>query len=367
MNNVSIYDELDQAIDRIFQPQLAQHRREPGGPCDTAENTGTKEVQELAEVARELRDLPRANFKSRLQLELEWEAAGRAVTSDAEQQRRRSANVEVLPSLLGERWIGYPVRRSHFALSAALHALMLLAVGAGLVAVKSMPRQTDSRVSIVYEIKPYIPPMGKDESHGGGSGGAADKIPASHGTMRASREQLAPPVALQMNNTPVLPVETTVLAPPEMNAMKTKQAGDPLSLLARPSNGPGIHGGMGGKDGAGIGTGDGPGFGYGSGGGCCDGLYTAGRGGVSMPRPIYTPEPEFSEEARRIKLQGEVTLLATIGVDGRPRNLMVVRSLGMGLDEKAREAVNTWRFEPAQKDGHPVAVQMNIIVNFHLY
>ena len=86
-----------------------------------------------------------------------------------------------------------------------------------------------------------------------------------------------------------------------------------------------------------------------------------------MPRPIYTPEPEFSEEARRVKLQGEVTLLAVIGADGRPRNLAVVRSLGYGLDQRALDAVNTWRFEPARKDGHPVAVQMNIIVNFHLY
>lgn len=86
-----------------------------------------------------------------------------------------------------------------------------------------------------------------------------------------------------------------------------------------------------------------------------------------MPRAIYAPEPEFSEEARRIKHQGEVTLVATIGSDGHPRNLIVVRSLGMGLDEKALEAVRTWRFDPARKDGHPVAVQMQIIVNFHLF
>jgi len=57
----------------------------------------------------------------------------------------------------------------------------------------------------------------------------------------------------------------------------------------------------------------------------------------------------------------------TIGADGRPRDLTVVRSLGMGLDEKAQEAVRTWRFDPAKKDGHPVAVQMNILVYFHLY
>lgn len=88
---------------------------------------------------------------------------------------------------------------------------------------------------------------------------------------------------------------------------------------------------------------------------------------MSMPRAIYSPEPEFSEEARRSKYQGEVVLLATIGADGLPRNLTVVRSLGMGLDEKALETVRTWRFDPAKKDGRPVAVQMNIIVNFHLF
>jgi periplasmic protein TonB len=354
MNNVSIYDELDQAIDKIL-----------AAGDDAGVEQG--EVHELAEVARELRDLPRANFKSRLQLELEWEAAGRSVTTDVEQQRRRAANVEVLPSLLGRRWIGYPMRRSNFALSAALHALMLLAVGAGLVAVKSMAPQVDTYVTTGTRLEPYVFPVGKDESHAGGSGGVADKIPASYGTVRASRKQLAPPIILQTNTEPKLQVQSTVAAPPELNPTKMKQPGDPLSLLAKASNGPGIHGGMGENRGTGVGTGDGPGMGNGYGGGCCEGVYAAGHGGVSMPRPIYTPEPEFSEEARRIKLQGEVTLLAIIGVDGRPRNLSVVRSLGMGLDEKAREAVNTWRFEPAKKDGHPVAVQMTIIVNFHLY
>lgn len=86
-----------------------------------------------------------------------------------------------------------------------------------------------------------------------------------------------------------------------------------------------------------------------------------------MPRAIYQPEPEFSEEARRVRHQGEVTLQAIIGTDGVPRNLMIVRSLGMGLDEKALEAVRTWRFEPGKMNGRPVAVKMNVIVNFRLY
>jgi periplasmic protein TonB len=376
MNNVSIYDELDQAIESLLQPQhaqaqpasssqIAQSAPNPGALVPEAADE-TSDVRELAQVARDLRDLPRENFKSRLRLELEWEAAGRVVTSDAAQQAGHRG-AEALPSLLGKNWSGYPVRRSHFALSAALHAVMLLAIGAGLVAVKSLGPQMDTHRYVSSRIEPPVFPVGRDESHGGGSGGAADKIPASHGAVRMSREQLAPPIILQTDTEPKLAVQPTVAAPPELSAMKMKQPGDPLSLLAKASNGAGVHGGFGGHTGTGVGTGDGSGFGSGSDGGCCSGVYAAGHGGVSMPRPIYTPEPEFSEEARRVKLQGEVTLLAIIGVDGRPRNLEVVRSLGYGLDQKALAAVTTWRFEPAKKDGHAVAVQMSIIVNFHLY
>jgi TonB family protein len=358
MNNRSIYDELDQAIDQMMAaPAHAEIA------SDAAEET---DVRELAELASELRDLPRENFKSRLMLELEWEAAGRAVTADAAQQKSGRRSQEILPSLFGKNWSGYPVRRSNFALSAALHALMVLAIGAGLVAVKSMGPQIDLHPSVSTRLVPYVFPVGTGETHGGGSGGAMDKLPASRGAApRPARVQLTPPIILQTNMDPILPAESTVVAP-DLISLKTRQAGDPLSLLARPSNGPGVHGGLGGHSGTGVGTGDGPGFGSGRNGGCCDGIYTPGNG-VSMPRAIYAPEPEFSEEARRIKLQGEVTLLATIGIDGRPRNLIVQRALGMGLDEKALEAVHTWRFEPAKKDGHPVAVQMNIIVNFHLY
>lgn len=96
------------------------------------------------------------------------------------------------------------------------------------------------------------------------------------------------------------------------------------------------------------------------------GIFRVG-GGVSAPRPIYDPDPEFSEEARAAKYQGKVLLWVVVGADGRPRDVRVRRSLGMGLDERAIATVKTWRFEPAMKDGHPVAVQVNIEVNFRLY
>jgi periplasmic protein TonB len=59
-------------------------------------------------------------------------------------------------------------------------------------------------------------------------------------------------------------------------------------------------------------------------------------------------------------------LMLTVGTDGVPRNVRVIRSLGMGLDEKAVEAVQTWKFEPAMKDGQPVALELAVEVDFHL-
>ena len=82
---------------------------------------------------------------------------------------------------------------------------------------------------------------------------------------------------------------------------------------------------------------------------------------------MFTPDPEYSEEARKAKYQGTCVLWLVVGPDGRPRDIKVARTLGLGLDEKAIEAVKQWKFEPAMKDGKPVAVQINVEVSFRLY
>jgi TonB family protein len=79
---------------------------------------------------------------------------------------------------------------------------------------------------------------------------------------------------------------------------------------------------------------------------------------------LYKKEPEYSVEARLAKLSGTVVLSVEVGPDGLAHNIQVVRSLGMGLDEKAIEAAGAWRFEPGKKDGAPVTVQVAIEVNF---
>ena len=88
---------------------------------------------------------------------------------------------------------------------------------------------------------------------------------------------------------------------------------------------------------------------------------------MSTPRVIYAPYPEFSEEARKAKFQGTAVLWVVVGADGRTHDIRIQRSLGMGLDEKAVEAIREWRFEPGRKDGIAVAVQVNVEVNFRIY
>ena len=97
-----------------------------------------------------------------------------------------------------------------------------------------------------------------------------------------------------------------------------------------------------------------------------DGVYRVGHG-VSAPRVTYTPEPEFSEKARQAGYEGTCVLEMVVDAEGIPRDIKVVRPIGMGLDDKAIEAVRQWRFKPGMKDGEPVAVRINVETSFHLY
>ncbi len=88
---------------------------------------------------------------------------------------------------------------------------------------------------------------------------------------------------------------------------------------------------------------------------------------MTTPRVIDDPEPAYSDAARSAKMQGTVTLWLVVGTDGRPRGVRVQKGLGMGLDEKAIAAVETWKFEPSMLNGKPVAVAINVEVNFRLF
>lgn len=353
MNKVSNFDELDEAIATVIanpDPSLLHEE---------------SEVAELLQLASDLRHLPRPDFKLRLKTELGWVASSRPLSS--EHQPQPVEMPDVLPTLFGRGYGTYPVRRVNFLASAALHAVALaLIVALGVMAFGAKTKGDPVIVSRVITLSEYIPPVGTSQPHGGGGGGDADKLNASHGALaKAAFEQLTPPLVVVRNLNPKLSAEPTIVAP-NLQLPQTNQVGDPLSSLMTPSNGIGVRAGIGTGGGGGIGPGAGPGFGPGAGGNYGDGVFNVGNG-VSAPRIIYDPDPEYSEEARAAKHQGTVILQGIIGPDGRPRGLRVERSLGMGLDEKALEAVAKWRFDPAKKDGHPVPVMMEIEVSFHLY
>jgi TonB family protein len=227
--------------------------------------------------------------------------------------------------------------------------------------------------TVVYTPTDLLPitPVQGPAMQGGGGGGTKAKLEAPKGHLpKQAPMQITPPAVEIKNDNPKLAVEPTVAVPTNIKLTNNNlpNIGDPVATkVAGPaSNGIGSGGGIGAGKGTGIGIGIGGGVGQGSGGGYGGGVFQVG-GGVAAPVPIYKPEPEFTEEARRAKHQGTVMLALIVGPDGRTRDIRVVRKLGMGLDEKAIESAKQWKFQPATKDGKPVAVAIKIEVDFTLH
>jgi TonB family protein len=228
----------------------------------------------------------------------------------------------------------------------------------------------DTVTLVAPDIAPYLPPLKPKDTQMGGGGGGGDRspLPPSKGRLpKPSFRQFTPPTAVIQNPNPKLAMEPTLIMPPDvpLPSVNLPNYGDPLAKLGPPSSGPGFGGGIGTGSGGGVGPGRGGGYGPGEGGGIGGGVYRIG-GGVSAPVILYKVEPEYSEEARKAKYQGTVVLSIVIDEQGRPRDIKVIRPLGMGLDEKAIEAVSKWRFRPGYKDGKPVAVLATVEVNFRL-
>ncbi|HLI62065.1 MAG TPA: energy transducer TonB [Terriglobales bacterium] len=276
----------------------------------------------------------------------------------------------IIPTLFGEGQGLYPQRKDTFVYSFLLHTIALaIVVWSGHWVFVHKEEIKQQVIGVVTDISPYLPmDVSKTRAGGGGGGGDRDKLQAPKGAVpKLAAEQITPPAIVIRNDDPKLPVPPTVVVPPQIKLPTMGALGDPLSkVLGPPSNGTGAGGGIGSGYGGGVGSGRGPGVGPGYGGGYGGGVYRVG-GGVSAPRVLYDPDPEYSEEARKAKYQGTVILWLIVNAEGKPQDIRVQRALGMGLDEKAVEAVKQWRFEPAKKDGHPVPVMINVEVNFRLY
>ena len=214
-------------------------------------------------------------------------------------------------------------------------------------------------------LKPFIPEKPKQNS-GGGGGGAKEALPVTKGQApKPALKQFTPPMVAQQP--PKLAMTPTIIAPPDtvLPQNNLPNWGDPLGKFANGSNGTGFGGGMGNGSGGGLGSGKGVGYGPGEGGGFGGGVYSVG-GGVTQPAVIFKVDPEYSEEARKAKYSGTVMLAVVVDAEGHARDIHVVKSLGMGLDEKAVEAVQKWKFKPGMRSGQPVNVRATIEVNFRL-
>lgn len=262
------------------------------------------------------------------------------------------------------------------ATSILLHGgLILLAVVP--IFTNWLPHTTQAntnRIDITpIDLSPYISrlPAGDKKAGGGGGGGDRTPLPPTKGRApRFSWTQFTPPTAVIKNPNPKLAMDPSLLGPPELKVANPPLPtfGDPLAALVNNSGGPGGGSGIGTGEGGGIGSGSGAGLGPGSGGGTGGGVFRAGVNGVGTPQCIYCPDPEYSDDARKAKYQGTVTLVIIVNSEGRVVNARVVKGPGMGLDEKAVEKVMTWRLKPAAgPSGRPVSVQVAVEVTFHLY
>jgi protein TonB len=244
------------------------------------------------------------------------------------------------------------------ATAVVIHALIILLI-AFLLAKKVLKFAAPAKVTTVDLSTPPIAPLAANSMGGGGS---------NHDTTPVTQGKLPPPV-----KNPIVPVmkpmieHPIIAAPPALVIQPMKLPNTNLPDFGNP-NGPKVAGpgSAGNNGGGGIGTGNGDGLGTGTGGNCCSGVYQVG-GGVSAPVITYGPEAEFSDEARRAKYQGDVNVDIVVGTDGLVKYARVVRDPGMGLAEKALEAVRTYKFKPAMKDGKPVAVHVTIEVGFTIY
>jgi protein TonB len=261
-------------------------------------------------------------------------------------------------------WGLYPPQKKSWLLSLAFQTLAVAMV----FTVASSPAMRQAARDALELYVPVDITNHQQSVHGGGGGGDRSPLPASKGKFaRPARRPFTPPSATANNPNPKLIAEPTIVVPPDVTLpqIAANDYGDPLSKLGLASNGPGTASGIGSGSRGGIGPGDGPGAAPGFDGGIHGGVFRAGRG-VTAPLILYKVEPEYSEQARKAKYQGVVVLRVIIDPTGRVIHPVVVQSLGLGLDEKAIEAVQKWRFRPGYKDGKPVAVFADVEVSFRL-
>ena len=275
-----------------------------------------------------------------------------------------------VPAFSGLDTLTYQKDPTSKAVSAVVHVVMISAIlWIGFKAKQTFVPVKETPINITLyapvpppKILPVAPKMG-----GGGGGGAHQVIEPTKGNpprIVAKMPTTAPQI-LRVKD-PKLAVEPSEIVKMPENPSIPNLGVSTSTQVALASQGKGSGGGFGAGLGGGLGMGKGIGAGPGSGGGYGGGLYNVG-GGVSAPVVVHSVSAEFTEEARQANFQGSITIQLIVDAQGNPQNVHVTKHAGMGLDEKAIAAVRQYKFKPAMYQGHAVAVQIVVDVDFHLH
>jgi periplasmic protein TonB len=239
-------------------------------------------------------------------------------------------------------------RSQAFSLGAHIVLIALLMFAAS----RSIPAPPQTAAPEHVTPLTFLPPPKAGDARSGGSN--RTQLPAKHGSPPPTARRTFIPPAQSPHPLLALPITIAFDIP---TVATSANIGDPLSRLP--------IGGLGANGDNGIGN-----------HGCCGGLGESQSGppgiavvhgrGVTPPQLLYKVEPEFSEEARKAKYQGVVVLSIHVDATGTVRDVRVQQSLGLGLDEKAIDAVSHWRFRPGLLDGKPVVTEATVQVTFQL-
>ena len=280
-------------------------------------------------------------------------------------------------------------RKTLFRLGLAI-AILLYAIFFGAILflwsihAKARAATDEESIEIVHVINPddfriqeINAPKADKKAGGGGGGGRNTPTPPSRGQLPKFSLQplmIAPRPEPQVKP-PSLPVPETVQVDPQLEPKRDELAmtGLPNGVPGPPSAGPGSGGGMGDGRGGGMGPGNGRGVGPGNGFNTGGGDPRLGGGNAApatsvdqQPILLNNPQPRYTEEARKNKIQGTVLVRVQIGSDGQVKRVVVVRSLPDGLAEQAIQAAYQLRFKPAMKSGQAVSVWKPVAIEFNL-
>lgn len=263
--------------------------------------------------------------------------------------------------------------------------IFLVIVGVGSFTGSAKAKAAEDEITMLnpvnlddYKIQNVEMPKADKKAGGGGGGGRNQPTPASKGQLPkfSLTPPLIAPTTRQTLRPPSLPVMETVQVDPRLEPKRDELAvtGLPTGVPGPPSDGPGSGGGIGSGSGGGVGsgsgTGVGPGTGFnmGGGAGALGGTPGGGNSGPVDTQPVLLnrPRPNYTEEARKNKIQGSVLVEVVIGTDGAVKQVRVIRGLPDGLTENAIQAAYQLRFRPAMRNGQPVQFRKRVTLDFNL-